>query len=378
MMATVALPRAGRKDHMKTIALKWMLAISCLGLALSYGCGRGGDSPPSVRDQLSMAQDPPVKPTAEPPTSRTENAPPAPKPVSSRPIATVNGSPIERQDLVKLLIETRGLSQLQQLVLAEVARQETKRQRIDVSNADIENEYEHTLQADRFNGRDPDKLTPARREQLIDEWITSRGITRRELEIAIERQAHLRRLAEKEVTITEEALREEFRIKHGERVEVRHIQIAAPRVWPRIKKRLDAGEDFEKLVRDFSENVISREKGGLLPPFAVKDDPTVPPEFAKLASQLQPGEVSNPVEAEGRYHILQLVSRIPPDEETFEELRPLLERHLHARLVAQKMEALGERLLMQARIDIKDATLRRQYDERRGARQIVGPRLIAE
>ena len=368
----------GRKEHMTPTVLKWMLAISCLGLALPFGCERGGDAAPSVRDQLSMAKDPPTKATAEPPPARTEPAPATPKTVSSRPIALVNGSPIERQDLVNLLIETRGLSQLQQLVLAEVARQETRRQGLDVSNADIENEYEHTLQADRFNGRDPDKLTPARREQLIDEWITSRGITRRELEIAIERQAHLRRLAEREVTITEEALREEFRIKHGERVEVRHIQIAAPRIWPRIKKRLDAGEDFEKLVRDFSENVISREKGGLLPPFAVKDDPTVPPEFATLASQLQPGEVSNPVEAEGRYHILQLVRRIPPDEQSFEELRPLLERHLHARLVAQKMEALGERLLMQARIDIKDATLRRQYEERRTARQIVGPRLQSE
>lgn len=361
---------------MKFTAARYLLIAALMALPYSFCCDRSSSTSPSVREQLSAA---PAEPQApQPAAQKADVAPPPTKTAKSRPVAVVNGDPIDRQDLINVLIETRGLSYLQQLILSEVARQETKRQGLDVTQADIDQEYEYTLQADRFNGRDPDKLTPARKEHLIKEWTESRGVTRPELAIAIERQAHLRKLAEREVHITDDMLQQEYRVKHGERVEVRHIQIAAPRMWQKIKKRLDAGEDFEKLVRDYSENVISREKGGLLPPFALKDDPTVPSVFVEVAGKLKVGEVSNPVEAEGRYHILKLERRIPHDEATFEEMKPQLQRHVHARLVAQKMESIGERLLMQARIDIKDATLRRQYEERRTARQIVGPRLQSE
>lgn len=359
---------------MNTLRIELVSTLCLVAGLLVTGCQRDERPAPSVRDSLSTADRAPAE--AEPATEKPEDAPP-PKP-KSNPVALVNGAPIERRDLINLLIETRGLSYLQQLFLAEVARQETKRQGLDVNNDDIDAEYNLTLQADRFNGKDPDKLTPARQEQLIEEWTRTRGITRAELAIAIERQAHLRKLAEREVIVTDTMLELEYRIKHGERVEVRHIQIPAPRDWPKIKKRLDAGEDFEKLVRDYSQNGISREKGGLLPPFAVKEDPTVPPVFAELAAKLEVGEVSNPVEAEGSYHILKLERRIPADGVTYEEVKPLLQRHLRARLVAQRMEAIGQRLILQSRITIKDPTLRKQYETRLDGQEIIGPRLQSE
>jgi parvulin-like peptidyl-prolyl isomerase len=282
--------------------------------------------------------------------------------------------PIERATLVQLLMEGRGLSLLQQLVLQETARQEAQRLGFAVVPEDVDREYDLTLQAARFDGKDIEKLTPARREQLIDEWTRSRGVTRPELAVAIARQAYLRKIAQGRVKIDEGLLQAEYQRTHGEKVEVRHIQLAAMRVWDQLKPRLDRGEDFAVLVKDFSQNALSRERNGLLPPFTA-DDSTVPAELAKAAFALAPGQVSNPIEAEGSYHVLKLERRIPSDQATFEEVQEELRHNLNARLVAEEMEKRGGELLMGARLRIEDVMLREQYKKRLVAREIVGPSL---
>ncbi len=310
-------------------------------------------------------------------TERRRNQAPEGASSTSRPVAVVNGEEIARRDLINLLIETRGLMQLQQLVLGRLAEQETRRLNLTVTPADIEREYELTLEADRFNGKDKDHLTPTRREQLIADWLRTRAISRAELDIAIRRQTHLRKIAEQRIVISQDMLEQEFRIKHGPRAEVRHIQLGAPRAWPTLKERIDRGDDFENLVRDFSENILTREKGGLIPPIAREDDPTVPSIFAKVAFELAPGQVSNLFEAEGSFHVLKLERLIPADDVSMESARDALETALRARLVAQEMQKLGEQLLVKSKLLINDPTLKKQYEERLKKGEIIGPPLQA-
>jgi foldase protein PrsA len=235
-------------------------------------------------------------------------------------------------------------------------------------------EYDLTLQADRFDGKDPDKLTPARREELIENWLRTRTVTREELAVAMRRQAYLRPIADRRVTITESMLRQEYDRVHGEKVEVLHIQIPAPRFYPQIKERLEKGESFEALVKAFSQNALSRDQGGKLPPFAASDD-SVPAIFVKAAFAMKPGEVSNLLEAEGSYHVLKLERKVPADGAKFEDARPHLERPLRARLVAKEMETLAERLLLSAQLRISDPVLREQYEKRLTSKEIAGPPL---
>ncbi|RIK65993.1 MAG: hypothetical protein DCC65_11165 [Planctomycetota bacterium] len=300
--------------------------------------------------------------------------PQAQRPAALRPVATVNGEHIPRRQLIDLLIETRGLSYLQQLIVALVAEQEARKLGLKVTARDLDREYQLTLEADPFNGKDKPALTETRKEQLIADWLKSRGVTRPELDLAMHRQAFLRKMAEQRVTITDEMLQREFRIKHGPRAEVRHIQLAAPRAYPQVQQRLSRGEDFQNLVRDLSVNVLTREKGGLMPPLS-KDDPTVPPIFAEIAFGLKPGEVSSMFEAEGSYHVVKLERMIPADAETFDQVKSHIETTLKARLVAQEMQLLGEQLLMKSKLEIVDPVLRKQYVERLGRREIIGPPL---
>ena len=293
-----------------------------------------------------------------------------------RPIALINDHPIGQREFLRRLIDARGLPLLQQMLLCEIARQEAEQSGVDVTERDINREYDITLQGARFNGKHIEALTPARREQLIEEWTRTRGIAREELAVAMERQTYLRKIVEGRVEVGEEMLKREFERAHGEKVEVRHIQLAARRVYPQVKQRLSHGDRFEDLVADYSQNLLSREKRGLLPPFT-SDDPTVPAIFAKVAFEMKPGEVSNPIEAEGSIHVLKLERRIPAENVTFDAARQTLHKNLQARLIAEGIEALGNKLLHKARIRIEDRTLRDQYKRRRASGQIDGPALIS-
>jgi parvulin-like peptidyl-prolyl isomerase len=296
-----------------------------------------------------------------------------PPSASARNIATVNGEAVGRGEFVSQLIDARGLAFLQQVLLLNVARQETSRLGLSVSEIDIEREYDLTFEADRFNGRDHVALTPARKQQLIDEWTQSRGVSRTELHLAMQRQAHLRKIAEGRLTLTDEMIAKEHERVHGEKAEVRHIQVAAPRFWNDIKQRLERGERFEEMVMQFSQNGLSREQLGLLPPFT-RNDPTVPAIFAEVAFKLRPGEHSGLLEAEGSYHVIRLERIIPASGAPLDDAeRAHLRRTLSARLVAQNMEQLGQSLLLAARITIEDRTLREQYKAAQTSGRLLGP-----
>jgi foldase protein PrsA len=344
-----------------------------LAAVLLAGCEGPQPKATSVHDTVAQnyAQRQPA--VASQPAAEVANATARP----GRPIAFVNDVPIERTMLIQLLLEGRGLNLLQQIVLREAASQETQRLGLLVTKDDVDHEYDLTLQAAQYDGKDVEKLTPARREQLIDEWTRTRGVSRPELAVAMTRQAHLRKIAEKQVQIEEAMLEKEFKRVHGEKVEVRHIQLAAPRAWEELKRRLDAGENFMLLVHDFSQNALSRDKNGLLPPFTA-DDPTVPAELAKAAFALEPGQVSNPIEVEGSLHVIKLERRIPADEVSFDQVKEEIRYNLNARLVADEMERLGGELLMRAKLRIEDQGLREQYKKQHAAGEIFGPALSGQ
>ncbi|KAB7727990.1 peptidylprolyl isomerase [Rudanella paleaurantiibacter] len=71
-----------------------------------------------------------------------------------------------------------------------------------------------------------------------------------------------------------------------------------------IKKRVQAGEDFAALAKEFSEDVGSAEKGGDLG-FAKRGMMVAP--FEGAALKLKPNELSDIVESEFGFHLIQLI-----------------------------------------------------------------------
>ncbi len=90
-----------------------------------------------------------------------------------------------------------------------------------------------------------------------------------------------------------------------------------------IYQRMQKGEDFAKLVRQFSEDQQTRYSGGELPPFSVG---RYPEPFAEAAFSLQPGQLSEPVRTAYGFHLIKMIERMPIA--SFEEMKPALEQKI--------------------------------------------------
>lgn len=287
-------------------------------------------------------------------------------------IAVVNGRPIGREWLTRALIQTHGLELLVLKVSLELVREEADARGLAITAADIDREYDLTLQVAESGGGE---VTPQRRQQLIDRWLLARGVSAEELRLAMQRQALLRKLAGQRIKLDETTIRDEFARMYGAKVQIRHIELASQRDVDRIKPYVDAGEDFARLAQQYSTNEVSASKGGLLPPFT-RHDETIPGALRQAAYALSPGQLSNPIKVENRYHLIKLERIIEPTVIRFEDVRPAVEASLRNRVLQPEMERLLSELQQRAKLTIHDDVLRAQYADgiKRGRINGAAPR----
>lgn len=72
-----------------------------------------------------------------------------------------------------------------------------------------------------------------------------------------------------------------------------------------LRTRAMGGEDFVKLIKEFSEDKESKEKGGEFPPIRKSDQ--LPPEIKTAVFALKPNEISQPVRQPNGFYLFQLV-----------------------------------------------------------------------
>lgn len=106
----------------------------------------------------------------------------------------------------------------------------------------------------------------------------------------------------------------------AEQVHARHIALATEEEACQVLERLQNGEDFATLARQFSQDATTRDNGGDLGFFP--RDLLLSPEIEEVAFSLAPQQISDVVRTQfGRYHVVQILER--------EENRPLPEDMLH-------------------------------------------------
>jgi parvulin-like peptidyl-prolyl isomerase len=69
-----------------------------------------------------------------------------------------------------------------------------------------------------------------------------------------------------------------------------------------VLRRLKAGEDFARVVLDYSDEPNAGQRGGSLPPFSRG---SMDKAFEDAAFSLAPGELSGIVESEFGFHVIQ-------------------------------------------------------------------------
>ena len=371
--------RSSRARSPRSHALRrWRLRIAAC-LLLACACASQRRPAETVSDVLSR----PSRGGRSPIVPRSERSEPTltPDPSSNSlddanntAIAIVNGSPISRRQFVELLLKSHGVGILEPWIGLEAARQYAQSRHILVTFADIRRERELALQklsvmaavvgteADA-SSVNPSSAEPNSAERSLEAVMAARNVSAEELELILRRNAYLRKSVEADLTVSEAELREEMDQVYGERVEVRHIQLATPAEVDRVLERLDNGEAFDDLARTHSANQASAARGGLLEPFSRRAEEW-PELLRQTAFAMEPGTVSPALRVGPWYHILRLERRIPMDAREFGTVRPELDRRVRQRRMDPAMFALYEKLFRAATIEIQDAGLKAAFEKR--------------
>jgi parvulin-like peptidyl-prolyl isomerase len=275
-------------------------------------------------------------------------------------IARMDDIAVTMGDLQQPLLESYGLNVLLNVVQLQLAKQVAANAKVAVTQADVERERKTTL--DRMFRDAP----AADHDALFEQFLQQQRSSRSEFDIVMAVNANLRKVAEPMLAgkISDENLKQAFGAMYGEKVQVRHIQGSNLQEIQDARARIERGEKFEDVARQVSRNPRSAALGGLLPEFSM-GTPDLPDSLKEAAFALKPGELSDPIEAKGAYHLLKLEQRIPPKVFKFDDVKESIREELQERAVQETVKQLRAQIVQQARerLKIEQPELKRQFDK---------------
>jgi len=287
--------------------------------------------------------------------------------------AVVNGTVITQEDLdrelsvvqQRLLSDGKVLNESQLLetkkrvlgglINVELLYQEAQMQGPKVSDEAI-NEQLGTVKS-RFPNEDEFKSS-----------LSKMNLTEAELMTQIKRALTVQQFIDKKfvqkVTISDKETRAYYdanqaAFKQPEQVKASHILIkvgpqadepqkaAARKKIEEIQQRVQKGEDFAALAKEFSEGPSSP-KGGDLGYFR-KGQMMKP--FEEAAFALKPGEVSDIVETSFGYHLIKLADKKPEGTIAYEDIKDRIQEYLKQKKVREQVDLYVADLRGKAKVE---------------------------
>jgi foldase protein PrsA len=223
-------------------------------------------------------------------------------------IASVDGEKITKDELYDILVEQYGASSLSALIDNKIIEMEADKEKITVSDKEIEDEYKAYV--DSYGG-----------EEALSTALEQSGVTKDDLKVDIENYIKLEKLLEPRIEITEEELQTYFDenkeyLDELEQVEASHILVEDEATATEVAKKLSAGGDFAELAAEYSTDTSNAEIGGELGFFAKGD---MVEEFENTAFSMEIGAISDPVKTEFGYHLIKVTDKKEAKEAVFED-----------------------------------------------------------
>ena len=119
-----------------------------------------------------------------------------------------------------------------------------------------------------------------------------------------------------------------------------------------LKARADKGEDFVALVKQYTDDPGSKDKGGEY--IFGRGQQGIALEFEDAAFSMKTNQISDPVETRFGYYIVRLLEKLPVSTEDFAKAAPLIRDHLVERTAEKGLPAYFEKLKAGADVKILD------------------------
>lgn len=232
-------------------------------------------------------------------------------PQDDRVAAVVNGDPIMKDEVFDMMYAQGGREILDQLITRQLIIQEGGRLGITVSEEDLDAEIDKVIE-EGFMGSEEDFL------MILEQYGMSIEVFREDARLNM----LAREIAMEQADLTEEdgrAFFEEQRHLYEQQLEVeaRHILVETEDEAEEVAALLDEGEDFAELAAEYSTDQSNKDDGGYLGFFGqgVMAGP-----FDEAAFALEIGGLSDPVETEFGYHIIEVLDRREYEEVAYEDV----------------------------------------------------------
>ncbi|MGH1146206.1 peptidylprolyl isomerase [Bacillus pseudomycoides] len=253
----------------------------------------------------------------------------------SENIATSKSGNLTQEEFNKELKETAGKVVLQQTMLNKILLDKYK-----VSDDEAKKKVEELKKQMGDNFKAYLTQAGAKNEDDLKKKIKS--------QIAFEKAV--------KASVTEKEIKNLYKPK----LKASHILVKDEKTAKEIKEKLNNGEDFAVLAKQYSEDPGSKEKGGELSEFGPGE---TKPEFEEAAYKLEAGQVSDPIKSSHGYHIIKLTEKkeLKPFDQEKDNIRKELEQK---RLQDQQwQQQFFKDLFKKADIKITDKDLKDTFKE---------------
>ena len=165
------------------------------------------------------------------------------------------------------------------------------------------------------------------------------------------------------IAVTEDEIRDLYKQYYGDIENFEEVKIAQILITYNIDNEIAAAEkaqkvadlarsdsDFKKLVKEYSDDTSSKDKGGILGYFQKGE---LVEELDEAISNMKVGETSNPVKTSSGFHILKVLDIKSLDESSVDKYREQLKYELYKEKAAKELNKFISDIKENAYIEIK-------------------------